>query len=101
MSLAAGFSGDDRQIGSRLEWGNDKEACGIVAGSGLRQMLNKVIEVMARECHEVLMLIVDAGVEGRWRGRQPASNVSMITMAEPQCGQRWSSSPLSPASGPG
>jgi hypothetical protein len=37
MSLAAGFSADDRQIGSRLEWENDKETCGIGAGSGQRQ----------------------------------------------------------------
>jgi hypothetical protein len=37
MSLAAGFSADERQIGSRLEWENDKETCGIGAGSGQRQ----------------------------------------------------------------
>ena len=55
------------------------------------KMMDKAIEVMARECHEVLMLIVEAGVKGRWR--QPASNVSMITMREPQRGQRWSRAP--------
>jgi hypothetical protein len=37
------------------------------------------------------MLIVDTGAEGRWRGRRPGSNVSMITMRDPQCGQGWSS----------
>ena len=37
--------------------------------------------------HEVSILSIDAGVEGLWRGRQPWSNVSMITMRLPQCGQ--------------
>src|SRR5262245_46438574 len=42
--------------------------------------------------HDVLMLTVEMGAEGRWRGQRPGSNVSMITMEEPQWGQRWSSS---------
>src|SRR5262249_60904908 len=34
--------------------------------------------------------IIGAGAEGRWRGGQPASKTSMITMRQAQCGQGWS-----------
>jgi hypothetical protein len=37
--------------------------------------------------HEVSILIASCLMVGRWRGTQPAANVSMITMREPQHGQ--------------
>jgi hypothetical protein len=77
--------------------GDEGKACGIVTGSGQRRS-EKVIDVVARQCHEVLTGIVESGVEGGWRGRHLASNLSMITMRESQCGQRWSSSPGSQVS---
>jgi hypothetical protein len=64
-----------------MGWGNDEMTCGIVADE---RQSEEVIEVMVRQRHEVLILAVDRGVEGRWRGRQPAANVSMISMRLPQ-----------------
>ena len=37
--------------------------------------------------HDVSILIASCLVVGRWRGTQPAANVSMITMRAPQHGQ--------------
>jgi hypothetical protein len=37
--------------------------------------------------HEVSILIASCLMVGQWRGTQPAANVSMIAMREPQHGQ--------------
>jgi hypothetical protein len=45
-----------------MGWGNDEMTCGIVAD---QRQSEEVIEVMARQRHEVLILVVYTGVEGR------------------------------------
>jgi hypothetical protein len=55
-----------------------------------RREKTTAMEVMAPQRHDELISIIGAGAEGRWRGRQPASKTSMITMRQAQCGQGWS-----------
>src|SRR5215510_13617653 len=68
----------------------------IVAGRCQRRRQQDGDRDGGAQGHDVLMLTV--GTEGGWRGQQPGSNVSMITMREPQWGQGWSSSSESVAS---
>ena len=63
-----------------------KRACAVVAGREQRQGEDDGDRGNGAQRHDELIPIVDAGAEGRWRGRQPRSKVSMITMRQAQCG---------------
>ena len=41
------------------------------------------------QSHDESILMAVAGAVGRWRGMQPASKVSLMTMRPPQHGQGW------------
>jgi hypothetical protein len=57
---------------------------GIVAGVNQRQRGQRDHRGDGAWRHEVLILMMSARAEGRWRGLRPASKVSMIAMRLPQ-----------------
>jgi hypothetical protein len=64
-----------------------KRTSGIVAGVNQRQRGQRDHRGHGAWCHEVLILIMSARAEGRWRGPRAASKVSMITMRLPHEGR--------------
>lgn len=103
-SAASGRCGVDfgRWLAGRSRGREVKRTSGIVAGINQRHRGQWDHRGDGAWRHEVLILMMSARAEGRWRGPRAASKVSMITMRLPQCGQGWTwvSGPVVSSHGP-